>query len=506
MKTMKKICCRLLTLALCAAMMSSAAWADGGFNAKLTVDRTNEENGVITVTVEDSSVLAQYKPTLSVPCDFTEAYVTHNGSAVDSTLAEGTISFRVASGGNYVIKQGSRPAPPPPVYVPSTPTPTIATDKDGGTALEIKSTVNIEGEAAAVVSAATADRLVAQAAKNESKNVTVEVKPSGSRQITKAKAELPAAAVASLAEKTEADLTVTSPVAHVTIPSEELPGLSEGAKKISVTTALRTDEKTGVDTYEIAVLKDGETVDSIPGLRVALPLSEETVQAGSALVAVLVDAEGNETILPKSVLTGENELTMTLNIGSATVKYVDNSVTYVDEIPSWAEDGVQFTSSRNLFRGVEDGRFAADLPMNRAMLVTVLYRLENEPEAGNSSFADVPTDSWYAQSVVWAAESGLVLGTGNGFAPEEPIARQDLALLLYRYVKIFGHGEGNKHDFSAMSGVTDVAEYAEEAMSWAVGSGIMAGDESGTLNPTKPATRGEVSVMLARFVELLVNK
>lgn len=504
MKMMEKLCRLLLSLSLCAAILGPAASAEQGFNAGLTVIR---EDTKITVTVKDSTVLASQKPTLTIPCDFEKAYITHKGKTVDSVLEGGSISFTVASGGDYVIIAGEAPPPAPqPTPAPvTTPAPRPTTDADGNTSIELKTTAS-GGKLSAAVNASTANRLVNRAVSSESKRVTVEVQPSRNKQVKEAMAELPTSAVARLAEETNAALIVKTPVGSVTIPNEALTGLSDGAGKIAVTAAAQTDEKTGTTVYEIAVLKDGKAVDTVPGLRASLPVPESKVQAGSALVAVLMDTEGGETILPKAVLTEDGKVVLALDVGFATVKLVENTVTYADEIPAWAEDAVQFTSSRKLFLGVGGGLFAADAPMDRAMLVAVLHRLESDPEAGYLSFADVSTDSWYAQAVAWAAESGLVIGTGAGFIPEQAITRQDLALILYRYVDIFGYGKGAVCDFSAMGGAADVAEYAREAMGWAVGSGIIIGDESGALNPTKPTTRGEVSVVLARFVELLVNK
>lgn len=387
-------------------------------------------------------------------------------------------------------------------------TPPVTSDKDSGTtSTTVKPSVKDES-ASVTVSNSTANALVNKTVQDKTDSAVIEVKPAAGQNVNEVKAEIPAKAVANLASKTDASLTVATPVANVTISNDALADVSKDAKTVAVTAAAKTDESTGETTYEVAVLKDGKPVDELGGeLKVALPVDEQSASAGMGLVAVLVDENGNETIITKSVLTEDGKLVMALNSGSATVKYVDNSRSYADEIPSWAADAVQFTSSRQLFMGVSENDFGANTTMNRAMLVTVLHRLEGEPTPTKpAGFQDVSDDSWYAASAAWSAEMGIVAGTENGFDGNRPITRQDLALMLYRYANVYGSGKGSSADFSHMGGADDVADYAAEAMRWAVGSGIIVGDENNNLDPQSPTTRAQVSVMLMRFVELLAAK
>lgn len=413
--------------------------------------------------------------------------------------------------GTFTVKE---PTPVTPVTPPSgggggtSTTPPVTSDKDSGTtSTTVKPSVKDE-TASVTVSNSTANALVNKTVQDKTDSAVIEVKPAAGQNVNEVKAEIPAKAVANLASKTDASLTVATPVANVTISNDALADVSKDAKTVAVTAAAKTDESTGETTYEVAVLKDGKSVDELGGeLKVALPVDEQSASAGMGLVAVLVDENGNETIITKSVLTEDGKLVMALNSGSATVKYVDNSRSYADEIPSWASDAVQFTSSRQLFMGVSENDFGANTTMNRAMLVTVLHRLEGEPTPTKpAGFQDVSDDSWYAASAAWSAEMGIVAGTENGFDGNRPITRQDLALMLYRYANVYGSGKGSSADFSHMGGADDVADYAAEAMRWAVGSGIIVGDENNNLDPQSPTTRAQVSVMLMRFVELLAAK
>ena len=125
--------------------------------------------------------------------------------------------------------------------------------------------------------------------------------------------------------------------------------------------------------------------------------------------------------------------------------------------------------------------------------------MENNPESDtHTSFADVKNDAWYANSVRWANEKGIVTGYGDGrFGPNEQINREQLAVMLYRYM-----GSPTPHDSAALNfkDASMVSSYAQDALQWAVENGIISGMENNTLNPKGVATRAQVSAMLMRLL------
>ena len=241
------------------------------------------------------------------------------------------------------------------------------------------------------------------------------------------------------------------------------------------------------------------TVKASKPVTVTIPVKN----AAPGLVAVIVKADGTEELVKKSSLN-ENGLAIPLD-GSAMLKLMDNSKSFSD-VPAgnWAFNAVAFAASRELFQGVGADRFAPADPMTRSMLVTVLYRLENEPEAGEATFADVPAGTWYTDAVAWASASGIVTGTGAGFEPDGKITRESLAVMLYRYAEKLGMDTGADGmaavEFSDSAGIS---AWAEEAMSWSVKNGILTGKTGGVLDPGGTASRAEVATMLMRFVALL---
>lgn len=263
-----------------------------------------------------------------------------------------------------------------------------------------------------------------------------------------------------------------------------------------------TDEKTGASAVVTTTPAGAvSAVVTLPqGVQHASLNIPCTPKAGT--VAVLVKEDGARQVLPKSVLTKDG-LTVRLD-GSARIELVDNSRTFSDVgTGNWFAPQVGFVTSRDLFAGVDSSRFAPDLSMTRAMVVTVLHKLEGNPAASQShTFQDVSSNAWYAQAAGWAVEQGITGGVdGNSFAPDAPIAREDLALMLYRCAQQMGIASGS----GSLSGFQDgdkVSPWAGEAVAWASANGILSGDNQGNLNPRANTTRAEVAAMLTRFVEL----
>ena len=138
------------------------------------------------------------------------------------------------------------------------------------------------------------------------------------------------------------------------------------------------------------------------------------------------------------------------------------------------------------------------------MVVTVLYRLENEPSTAAASFTDVASGAYYANAVAWANANGIVSGYGNGkFGPNDKVTREQLAAILYRYAqyKKYDVSVGEDTNIMDFDDVRQISSYAVPAIQWACGAGVMSGKSTYTLDPKGDATRAEVAAMLMRFCE-----
>ncbi|MBR4204189.1 MAG: S-layer homology domain-containing protein, partial [Clostridia bacterium] len=155
--------------------------------------------------------------------------------------------------------------------------------------------------------------------------------------------------------------------------------------------------------------------------------------------------------------------------------------------------------------GESDTIFNPDGALNRAMIVTILHRIEGKPEVTyTGAFTDVPAGEWYTDGVEWAASHGIVLGYGDGrYGPLDPVTREQLATILFRYANWKGYDTSVGEDTNILSydDAFDVADWAMPAMQWACGACLY--DPAGTetaLRPQEPATRAEIAVAIYVFL------
>ncbi len=139
----------------------------------------------------------------------------------------------------------------------------------------------------------------------------------------------------------------------------------------------------------------------------------------------------------------------------------------------------------------------------RAMVVTILWRLEGKPSAETAAFTDVAANTWYAEPVAWASANGIVNGYGSGkFGPSDTITREQMAAIMYRYAMYKGYDvSGNGADLSVFSDADQISAWAVPAMKWACSAGLISGVGSDTLAPRGSASRAQTAVILYRFCE-----
>lgn len=171
---------------------------------------------------------------------------------------------------------------------------------------------------------------------------------------------------------------------------------------------------------------------------------------------------------------------------------------------SWYADAVSYVCENSLMTGTGADTFQPAAATNRAMLVTILHRIDGEPEsASKSGFYDVSGSSWYSDPVDWAAGSGIVTGyDGNVFRPGKSVTRQEMVTILYRYAQYSNRNVTIKGSLSAYSDYDEIQNYALRAMSWAAGNNIITGKSGARLDPGGTATRAEIAAIIMRYCKL----
>ena len=179
-----------------------------------------------------------------------------------------------------------------------------------------------------------------------------------------------------------------------------------------------------------------------------------------------------------------------------------NPFTDVSE-KDWFYGDVMFVYENGLMLGTSKTLFSPHGTATRGMMATILWRMEGSPvPKGKNSFIDVEAGTWYADAITWTAENGIFAGYGKDkFGPDDPITREQLAAIFYRYADYKGYDLTVKGNLDKFKDADKITDYAKTAMQWAVGSGLAKGKSGNLLDPQGTATRAEIAAMLHRFIE-----
>ncbi len=271
------------------------------------------------------------------------------------------------------------------------------------------------------------------------------------------------------------------------VPQEKVEGLSAGLD--SRTLSLSNQEEFG---YPVTVLL---SLPEQKGQYLNLYRYEENSLCGPG--------KGKMLVFQQSALVPEDgKVELRLEQGGDYVMLFDqlsHETPFLDvSSADWFQEDVRFVWRMGWMEGMENGDFAPNQTLTRAQLMQILYNQAGCPEvAGQGDFSDVAEISWYFEAVQWGAQQGVTQGYEDGsFRPNEPISRQQLAVMLYRFHQ---GAEGGSLEGFADAG--QVASWAEEAMEWAVGQGIVGGMEGDMLAPQGNATRAQSAAVLCRLAQ-----
>ena len=262
---------------------------------------------------------------------------------------------------------------------------------------------------------------------------------------------------------------------------------ASGSIQASVTLPAAASGTVTLPVPKMPVGKDSSsavTVHTGSGSPVKVRIPAENPSFGT--VAVIVHKDGTETVVKTSVPTADS-VTAELPDGAA-VKLVDNRKIFSDTGRHWADNAIDFVSARGLFSGETAAEFKPEGAMTRAMLMTVLARLD-----GAAGIEDGP--AWYEKGIAWAALRGISDGTN----PESRITREQLVTMLHRYAG--SPSATNKELYFSDAGA--VSDYALNAVRWGVEKGLLGGHDNGLLAPGGQATRAQAAEILMRYIQLL---
>ena len=169
----------------------------------------------------------------------------------------------------------------------------------------------------------------------------------------------------------------------------------------------------------------------------------------------------------------------------------------------WFYDSVRYANENGLMKGISNTEFAPENDITRAMFVTVLYRIENEPQTAAAAFIDIESGSYYEKAVAWASNNGIIFGISeNQFAPDDNITREQMAAIIYRYATFKGYDITTSGSI-AYTDNGDISDYAKDAVIWAAEKSVMSGMADGSFAPGSNATRAQAAAVFMRILENL---
>lgn len=263
--------------------------------------------------------------------------------------------------------------------------------------------------------------------------------------------------------------------------------------------------------YNIAFTKNTQPVQPNGTVTVRIPIPDYFVTDACTVFR----QEKNGTWTPLKARLEGNYITFeTDHFSLYSVVNKDKGMTTYSKLPfsdvriaDWFYNDVKYVYEKGMMSGTAADVFAPNATTTRAMIVTILYRLEGSPAVtGTSAFVDVPAGQWYTDAVNWAAANQIVKGTSaTTFAPNDSITREQMAAILYRYAQYKGYDVTKKADLSGYSDNGQVSAYAKDALAWANAAKLINGVTNTTLAPQGNATRAQVSAILHRFCDGVVK-
>lgn len=353
--------------------------------------------------------------------------------------------------------------------------------------------------------------------------MTIVIAPKITGTARKVTIDLPKSSLSSIASDTDADLDVQTPVGDVKFPNAALCSIASQAAGNAVTVSLNTADTAaltagqqklvgGGTAYEISVASGGQKITRFDNknITISLPYALKNGEDPSGVAVWYLDGSGKLREMAAAYNKAAGLATFTTpHLSCYVVGYTTPWTNpFADVQPAdWFYGPVKYAVRNGLFNGTSSSTFAPGGRMTRAMLVTVLYRLEGKPAVtGTNGFADVRSGQWYTGAVTWANANRIVSGYGGGlFGTNDNLTREQTAAILYRYAQYKGCDVAGPADLKDFTDASSVSTWAKDAMGWANAAGLITGTTSVTLSPADSATRAQVAVILMRFCENIVK-
>ncbi len=394
-----------------------------------------------------------------------------------------------------------------------------STPKDNGTVtegkLEVSATIK-DGTAKADISTKQVTSMIDSAKKSNEQKVTIVPKTDDTAKTVKV--NIPTSSVKDIINNGISSLDIRYNIAEVSIPKNVLKPLidSTDAKNITFDITAKTpdevkDSKIDLDKASIVefnVKAQEKNIEGIEWKNMKFNVSvDNDFEAGKEYKVVNILEDGTKTFLTgKCEQEGDKLVVKVTGAEQGIIAVTDKFKMDFNDIDNhWASDAIEYVYNNEIMFGTSDKEFSPNSKLTRAMLVTIVYRAEGEPDtSATNKFTDVPGDEYYTKAVAWASENGIVSGySAQKFGPNDDVTREQIATIIQRYALYRSGADNVQLDELNYADATDISEWAEEAIKYCAKVGLMIGNEKNEFNPLDGTTRAETATILERFLELI---
>lgn len=410
--------------------------------------------------------------------------------------------------------------PPVTTQNPNPPTETVITVKPTVSDETLNATVSDKTLESAI------DKAVNEAKKNgtQSNGVKVEIKlDTKNTTANNISVNLPKIKIDDLVKANVKEITISSEVVNISLNLETL---KEMQKQIGVyvnVSAKKVENKTlsaaaksivgNRPVYDFAIKgTNGKKLTNFGKgkISVSIPYELDAKENPANIIAYYIDSTGKVQEMANSVYdpVAKTLSFVTDHFSKFAVGYKSENVKFTDTANHWAKDSIEFVAARGILSGTGNNKFSPNTSMTRGMFVTALGRLAevNTKSYTKSNFTDVKADAYYMPYVGWSSKSGIIKGIGGGkFAPDQAITREQMAVIMANYAKAIGFPMPKVYTENIFADNAKIGSYAKTAVKEMQMAGILSGKNSNKFDPQGTATRAEVSAVLKRFVELVIN-
>ncbi|WP_341281245.1 S-layer homology domain-containing protein [Paenibacillus sp. FSL H8-0537] len=450
----------------------------------------NQQNGQFT-SVEISGVPSQYNAQVVYQADKISLEITNKSSSG-------------GSGGSGGSGNSSTPSPTP----APTPTPANPVDQNSGVTVTAKADAN--GNAEAVIEDAQIKTVVEQAQAKEAGSRIVTLTVESADHAKSVGISLSKAAVANLSAGKVDKVVVVTPFGTLTIQSTTLNAIGKAAGNnihVKVTQSeadtLTPEAKSVVGTrpvLDIAIESGTSSLSTFGGssIQIDIPYTPAQGEDTSAIVAYYIDNDGKPSIMSNSSYSNGKVTFVTNHLSHYAVGY--NKISFSDTNSHWGASFISYLAARDMIEGSGGNQFAPNKNITRAEFAKILADIAGADVSGNttSAFGDVKAGDWYLPYVAWAAEHAIVQGTSSStFKPNEPISREEMAVMLKRFTDQAGFTLPKSASGVAFADQSSISSWATDAIVSLQQAEIISGKGGNAFDPKGGATRAEAAKMLA---------